>query len=149
MPHRTKIPYYWTITIENHTNITKFVALHSKIPPTPPVVCLVILQGKVILSVCAHFVVIGLVIINSNSAPLLWLPRDQWYRRYTLHNGSIKFWTFTLILKLKTANHFFFCMTLQLMMMHHNTKFVNKTFGGLEDICTNTGILSLCCDLDL
>ena len=36
-----------------------------------------------LLSVYAHFLVLGLVIINSKSAHLLWLPRDQWYRRYT------------------------------------------------------------------
>ena len=34
-------------------------------------------------------------------------------------------------------------------MMHHNTKFGDKMFVGLEDIiCTNTDILILC-DLDL
>ena len=41
-------------------------------------------------------------------------------------------------------------MTLQLIMMHHNTKFGNQIFGGLEDIIwTNIDILTLCCDLDL
>ena len=41
-------------------------------------------------------------------------------------------------------------MTVQLMMMHHNTKFDNKMFGGLEDIIwTNIDMLTLCCDLDL
>ena len=50
-------------------------------------------------------------------------------------------------------------MTLQHMMMHHNTKFGNKMFGGLEfenkmfgdleyTIWTNINILTLCCDLD-
>ena len=34
-------------------------------------------------------------------------------------------------------------------MMHHNTKFGNKMFGGLEDIIwTNINILTLRCDLD-
>ena len=34
--------------------------------------------------------------------------------------------------------------------MHHNTKFGNKMFGGLEDIIwTNINILTLGCDLDL
>ena len=34
-------------------------------------------------------------------------------------------------------------------MMHHNTKFGNKMFGGLEDtIWTNINILTLCCDFD-
>ena len=41
-------------------------------------------------------------------------------------------------------------MALRLMMMHHNTKFENKMFGGLEDITwTNINLLGLHCDLDL
>ena len=41
-------------------------------------------------------------------------------------------------------------MTLQLMMMHHNIKFGNKTFRSLKDlIWTNVNILTLHCDLDL
>ena len=41
-------------------------------------------------------------------------------------------------------------MTLQLIMMHHNTEFGNKMFGGLEDISwINMDILTLRCDLDL
>ncbi|WP_419583241.1 hypothetical protein, partial [Thiolapillus sp.] len=44
----------------------------------------------------------------------------------------------------------FFCMTLQLIMMHHNTEFGNKMFGGLENIIwINIDILTLRCDLDL
>ena len=43
-----------------------------------------------------------------------------------------------------------FCMTLWLMMMHHNIKIGNTVFVGLKDIIwTNTDILTLCCDLDL
>ena len=37
-----------------------------------------------------------------------------------------------------------------LMMMHHNTKFGNKLFGGIDYIIwTNTNILTFRCDLDL
>ena len=37
-----------------------------------------------------------------------------------------------------------FRMTLRLVMMHHNTKFGEKMFGGLEDIIwTNIDILTL------
>ena len=44
----------------------------------------------------------------------------------------------------------FFCMTLQLIMMHHNTEFGNKMFGGLENIIwINIDILTRRCDLDL
>ena len=40
-------------------------------------------------------------------------------------------------------------MTLRLIMMHQNTKFGNKMFGGLEDIIwTNINIWTLRCDLD-
>ena len=49
---------------------------------------------------------------------------------------------------LKIANDLF-CMTLQLIMMHHNTEFGNKIFGGLENIIwINIDILTLRCDLD-
>ena len=45
---------------------------------------------------------------------------------------------------------FFFCMTLQLIMMHSNTEFGNKMFGGLENIIwINVNILTLRCNLDL
>ena len=41
-------------------------------------------------------------------------------------------------------------MTLQPMMMHHNTEFGSKMFCGLENIIwINIDILTLCCDLDL
>ena len=41
-------------------------------------------------------------------------------------------------------------MTLQLMMMHHNTKFGNKMFGGLEYIIwTDTVILTFTVTLTL
>ena len=34
-------------------------------------------------------------------------------------------------------------------MMHHNAKFGNKMFGGLEDITwINVNVFTLCCDLD-
>ena len=53
-------------------------------------------------------------------------------------------------LTLKIANDFFFFMTLQLIMMHHNTEFGNKMFGSLENIIwINIDILTLRCDLDL
>ena len=39
-------------------------------------------------------------------------------------------------------------MTLPLIMMHHNTNYENKLFGGLEDIWTNINILTLHCDID-
>ena len=43
-----------------------------------------------------------------------------------------------------------FCMILQFIMMHHNTEFGGKMFGGLENIIwINIDILTLCCDLDL
>ena len=41
-------------------------------------------------------------------------------------------------------------MTLQLIMMHHNTEFGNKMLGGLENIIwINIDILTPHCDLDL
>ena len=39
-------------------------------------------------------------------------------------------------------------MTLRLMILHLNTKFVNKMFVNIEDVIwTNTDILTLCGDL--
>ena len=62
---------------------------------------------------------------------------------------SHELWTLAVTLTLKTANKSF-CTALWLMMMHQNTKFGNRMFGGLDDIIwTNTDILTLCCDLDL
>ena len=55
-------------------------------------------------------------------------------------------------LTLKIANDWvvFFCMTLQLIMMHYNTEFGNKMFGGLENIIwINIDILTLRYDFDL
>ena len=74
-----------------------------------------------LLSVYAHFLVLGLVIINSKSAHLVWLPRAQWYRWYKIHKDSIQFWTCTLILTLKTTMYFWH-KTFQLMMRHHPIK---------------------------
>ena len=42
-----------------------------------------------------------------------------------------------------------FLRALSLMMLHHNTKFDNKIFDGLEDIWANTDVLTLHCKLDL
>ena len=56
-----------------------------------------------------------------------------------------------MTLTLETANNFF-CITLQLMMLHHHTYIGNKMFCQSEDISsgqTFTDILNLCCDLDL
>ena len=54
-----------------------------------------------------------------------------------------------MVLTLKIANKSF-CMTLQPIMMHHNTEFGSKLFGGLENIIwINIDILTLRCDLDL
>ena len=54
-----------------------------------------------------------------------------------------------MTLTLKIANESF-CMTLQLIMMLHNTEFGNKMFGGLENIIwINIDILTVRCDLDL
>ena len=64
---------------------TRFVALRGKIAPH----C--VPNDKVLLSVYAHFVVLGLVINKSKSAQRVWLPRDQWYKRYEIHEDSIKF----------------------------------------------------------
>ena len=52
-------------------------------------------------------------------------------------------------LDLENSNNYF-CMTLQLIMMHHNTEFGYKMFSGLKNIIWITiDILTLRCDLDL
>ena len=63
---------------------------------------------------------------------------------------TVIFWSYEplLTVTLKIANKSF-CMTLQPIMMHHNTEFGSKMCGGLENIIwLNIGILTLCCDLD-
>ena len=74
-----------------HQIITKFVALRGKIPHSHPLLCRVILYVKVLRSAYANFLVLCLVIINSKSAHQVWLPRDQWYRRYMIHKQSLTF----------------------------------------------------------
>ena len=64
---------------KQHTHKNKNQALlpfTAKYPPPQPNACLVILKLKVLPSVYAYCVVLGLVIFNSTSA------RGQWYRRY-------------------------------------------------------------------
>ena len=79
----------------------------------------------------------------------VWLQRNQHFRRYSRNSHILIISELAVTLTLKTVNQFF-CVTLWLMIMHHNTKFGNKMFLSLEDIIlTNTDILSLCCDLDL
>ena len=60
--------------------------------------------------------------MNSKSVHLLWMQRDQWYRRYKIYKDSIKFWAFTVILTLKRTIYFLH-KALQLMMMYHPIKF--------------------------
>ena len=40
-------------------------------------------------------------------------------------------------------------MTLQLIMMHHNTKFGNKMLGGLENIWANINLLTFAVTMTL
>ena len=57
-------------------------------------------------------------------------------------------WALAVTMTLKIANQSFY-MALWLLMMHHNTKFGSKTFGGLGDnMWTNINSLSLTCKLD-
>ena len=57
-----------------------------------------------LLSVYAHFVLLGLIISNSKSARLVWLPRDQWYRGHKILKDCIKVWTFTVTLTTQNAS---------------------------------------------
>ena len=119
-------------------------------PPLNPVVCLVILKVKVLLSVYANFVVPGLANKNSKSAHALWLPWDHWYRRYGIHKESIMFWTFTVTLTLKTTIQFLH-KTFQLMMMYHLIKFgCRKTSSSMHIAETVIfDYMSPHCDLEL
>ena len=74
-----------------------------------------------------------LVTMNSKSAHLLWLPRDQWDKRYKIHKEWIKFWTFTVILTLKTTIQFLHTK-IQLMMMYHPIKFGCKKVSSSADM---------------
>ena len=69
--------------------------------PPPSSLCDIVSQSATVSILYAHFVVLGLVTLNSKSAHLLRLPRDQWYRRYKIHQDSIHFRTCPVILALK------------------------------------------------
>ena len=75
-----------TVKSSNATR-ARFVALRGKIAPH----CVPNNTVKVLLSVYAHIVVLGLVIDNIQSEQRVLLPRDQWYRTYKIHKDSIKF----------------------------------------------------------
>ena len=69
-------------------NIRENEVCHLVQPNTPTptsIVCRVILPVKVLLSVYVHFLVLSLVIINSKSTHLVWLPRYQWYTGYKIY----------------------------------------------------------------
>ena len=72
---------------------TTFVTLRSKIPPPPFPNCVPSdsVSQSATVSIYAHFVVLGLVTMNSKSAHLIWLPRDLRHRRYEIHKDSINF----------------------------------------------------------
>ena len=65
-----------------------------------------------------------------------------------VESGILIIQALSVTLTLKTVNQFF-CMTLWLMMLHKHTKFGNKMFGSLEDIWTNTDILTFIVTLTL
>ena len=76
------------------------------------------------------------------------VAKDQLFRRYNRNCHILIIWAFAVTSTLKTA-HKSFCMTLRLMMMHHNTKFGKNLFGGLKDIVwTNINNSTLHCDID-
>ena len=66
---------------------------------------------------------------------LVWCQRCQWYRINYIDKYSIKFWTITVTLNTAIQS---FQKTLQLMMMHNQTKFGCKRIGSSEDIAETT-----------
>ena len=54
----------------------------------------------------------------------IWSQKDQQFRRYSRNCHILIMWTLGVTLTIY--------MTLQLMMMHHNTKFGNEMFVGVE-----------------
>ena len=63
----------------------------------------------------------------------VWLPKDQWFRRYSRNSHILITWAFTVTLTLKILSQFF-CMTYNLMTMHQNTKFGSRTLSGSGNI---------------
>ena len=62
-----------------HAGKTRFVALCSNIPP--PLVCV---PSNTVRQSATVSTALGLVIIDSKSVYLVWLPKDEWYRRYKI-----------------------------------------------------------------
>ena len=88
---------------------------------------------------------------NDESSDQVQLPRNQQFRKYSRKSYfDHKSPCCDLHLDLEDSTHKKICMTLWLIMLHHHTKFGNKTFRDLENfIQTFTNILNLRCDLDL
>ena len=74
-----------------------------------------------------------LYLIWRKTAQVLWLPRDQWHRRYKIRTDSIKFLTFNVILTLKTTI-WFLNKTFQLMIMYHLIKFGCQKISSSADM---------------
>ena len=67
------------------------------------------------------------------SSDQVWLPRNQQFRRYS-RKSYFDHMSPCCDLDLENRNQFFFHMTLWLIMLHHHTKFGNKTFCSSGDI---------------
>ena len=122
--------------------------MRGKIHPPSPVVCLVILKVKVLLSLYAHFVVLGLAIetVNQHSQFGYQAIRGTENMRYI--KDWITFWTFTVTL---TTSIYFLHKTFQLMMMYRPIKLVcskiNSSVDTVETVIFD--YTSPHCDLEL
>ena len=63
----------------------------------------------------------------------VWQQNDQQFKRYSRNCHVLIIWALAVTSTLKIANQSF-CMTIWLVMMHHNSEFGNKMLGCLEVI---------------
>ena len=105
------------------------------------------LQVNVLLSVYDHFVVLGLVISHKVSAYIVWLLKDEWYRKCNTHKDSMDT-TGTLTLKARFQS---LHKTLQLMMMYQPIKCGRKMTTCSVDMIETVTCDYVCphCDHDL
>ena len=99
---------------------TRFVALRSRLSPSyptplPPALCA---NDTVSKSATVSIYPLCCTWLLVNQHTLVWLSRDQWYRRYKIYKDSVTSYEFSLWLWPWKQQSNFLHKTLQLMMMH-------------------------------
>ena len=90
-------------------------------------------HSTTIVSMPTLFYLVCLLEIVYRSTHLVWLPRDQWYRKYRIDKHPMKIWTSTVILTLNTTIQYLH-RTLRNMIMYYPIKFSCKKSRVVQQI---------------